>query len=148
VRYLDEAGADALVRWFSTHPDLEDSDLVESVLEEIEGEGAWKTRWYSPGRDLTTGGWIIEPRPGAVGCGEGVLRRGPATRVQPDVGWANARRRVAPTGRTESARGHMRWPRRLHPSAAKCGPKLSPIPSRVASREVVFDSSLVRGVVN
>jgi hypothetical protein len=64
VRYLDEAGADALVRWFSTHPDLEDSDLVESVLEEIEGEGAWKTRWYSPGRDLTTGGWIIEPRPG------------------------------------------------------------------------------------
>jgi hypothetical protein len=55
VRHLDSAGADALIRWFGTHPEIADIDLVEGVLEEVEGEGAWKTRWHSPGRDLTTG---------------------------------------------------------------------------------------------
>jgi hypothetical protein len=65
VRYLDEAGAEALVRWFGTRPDLDDIDLVEGILEEIECEsGTWKTRWHSPGIDLASGGWIMEPRPG------------------------------------------------------------------------------------
>lgn len=64
MRYLDSAGADALIRWFGTHPEIADIDLVEGVLEEVEGEGAWRTRWHSPGRDLATGAWIIEPRPG------------------------------------------------------------------------------------
>ena len=65
MRYLDEAGATALVNWFGTHPDLADIDLVEGVLEEIESDsGTWKTRWFSPGIDLASGGWIIEPRPG------------------------------------------------------------------------------------